>query len=90
MCVRKWYYYTGNGDDTNPINYICVPGLDPSMVCPGGPRICAVLSCPNTVNPRIPAPFTENLLNYMIIAKAIQWYYPLPPDKPYVYTQPWI
>lgn len=88
MCERKWYFYKGTGSETDPNNYICVPGLDPQSVCFGGPRVCAVLGCINPINPSIPIPFSPNIQSYIVIAKAIQTCFPLPPDTPYVCTMP--
>lgn len=91
MCTKRyWYFYTGSGSDTNPINYIRL-NLDPSTACNGGPTSCAIYACPNAINPTIPAATELTgsgiLANYLIFAKLTASFYPFFPQKPYVYTK---
>ena len=89
--TRYWYYYQGNiygGGDQNPQNY-SKSFYSPDDLCPlGGPVTCAIYSCPNSMDERRPIALSQNLLDYIFVAKNLLFYFPIFPDKPYAYTRP--
>lgn len=80
---RKWFAYNGTGSDQAPGNY--TPAIiPPDQFCEGGNITCAIYTFGDG---SAPTHLTQNIQNYLIIAKATRTYYPTM-DKPYVYTRP--
>lgn len=85
---RYWFAYTGNGDDTNPGNYILV-NWAPEFTCLGGSITCAVYAHASEINPLTPFPLSNNLKTYLTAGKALLDKYPNDGvNKPYIYTRP--
>lgn len=87
MARRYWYFYV-SGDEGDPSNYTRIFG-DPVNSCLGGQIICAVYGLPNVVDPNFPQAFelANAFSSYAVAAKLILSCYPLPPQKPYLYTR---
>jgi len=84
---RFWYAYTGNGDDTNPTNYVRI-NWNPDATCLGGSTTCTVYSQPNPLNPDIPLTFSKNVRSYLVASKALFDKFPNDGiEKPYVYSR---
>lgn len=79
---RYWYAFQ-SGNDQVATNYIRV-STTPTF-CPGGPLSCAVYAQP-AANPIRPV-LSDNLQNYLIIAKGLQASYPVAPAQAYVYVK---
>jgi hypothetical protein len=84
---RYWYGYI-SGDETNPTNYALAPIQSPASFCVGGPDLCAIYAPANALTPTLPRVVSENIQQYIIAAKGLGTFFPLPPNKPYVYTRP--
>jgi len=85
---RYWFAFTGNGDDTNPSNYVLV-NWQPEFICLGGSITCTIYSLPSSVNPYAPMPLSLNLKTYLVAGKALFDKYPNDGiQKPYIYTRP--
>jgi hypothetical protein len=81
--ARYWYAYNGNNSDQVPGSYTKAI-LSPEDFCEGGSLTCTI-SAPDGGNS--PTVISQNIKNYLIIAKATRTYYPTL-GKPYVYTRP--
>ena len=88
--ARLWYAYTGNGDDTDPFNYIRIT-WDVEFTCLGGSLTCAIYSPPNPRIQSFPTDLSDNIKNYLVAGKALFDKYPNDGiNKPYIYTRPMI
>ena len=84
MSRRYWYYYQGSGSETDPTSYIPLPYFE----CAGsGQSLCAVYAIPSSINPSYPnaSELNGTLKLYIVTARLISSYYPVYPEKPYVY-----
>jgi len=85
---RFWYAYTGNGDDTNPLNYIRIT-WEIEYTCLGGSLTCAIYSPPNGQIIAFPTELSNNIKSYLVAGKALFDKFPNDGiNKPYIYTRP--
>lgn len=86
MSRRYWYFYQGTGDESNPYNYRKMIFFG----CPvSGQFICAIYCKPNDLDSNIPqaSELAGNIQIYITSARLISNYYPVDPQKPFVYVQ---
>lgn len=82
--TRYWYTYNGAGSDLSINSYVAPSITQPN--CVGGRTASAIYVAGGRANPD-PGSITQNITNYLAIAKANNFsFYPLT-GKPYVGTR---
>jgi hypothetical protein len=82
--ARNWFAFNGTGNDQALGSYTRAI-ISPEDFCEGGSVVCAIYAQGDGASPTT---LSQNIRNYIIIAKATRTYYPTMDGRPFVYTRP--
>ena len=87
MSRRYWYFYSGTGSESDPSKYFRLAAGP--CICSSGQEVCAIYALPNDIDPDRPngGELSGAIQIYITAARIISSYYPVEPQKPFVYLK---